>query len=298
MPDNVSDGKTSEKVPWWRKLPIEDTVITAAVILGLGVGAFLSVCRTVPPITSGFFIGVGVVALIYRYLGGISQDTKVTIIGIKLTGVVAVLVGVAFIFNHFLEKQHRLIPRESLTLSFYKNSRPFKEKGRILVKTNKGSIDMQDSGEFILPLKDFESADGTISIDWQPKEEISVEKNIPEVKYKSDPPGITLTLDFLDKIDVPKNATLTFRKRNKLLDEREKITVKADTTPIEMTDKGEFILPFKHLERTEGRIFIDWTPEEDTGIEPLSIFLQYKINPPGITLHLDDLAKKRQGNKP
>jgi hypothetical protein len=273
------------------KLPLEDIVLTTAVVLGLVGGAILSTLN-VPPITSAIFFGVGIAALVYRFLGGISQKTSITIIGIKLTGSAAALIGIALIVNSYLVIQVECLPRKNLTISFSREARPIKERC-IKVSTKKQSIDMSENGEFIIPLKDFAHNDGRIFIDWQPEVEKLPTKTVEkiDVQYTDKPPRITLGLDFLYRKDLfERNITISLRRGGRILKDRGLIIKNDREKEKTMNEDGEFILPPDFFKGTDGYIYIErkQKEEERQKQEPIRIsLLQYKINPPEIIIHLD-----------
>jgi hypothetical protein len=85
---------------------IEIIVVILCVLLGFVGSVVLARINTSPIITS-FWLATGVAAVVHGFLGGIT-NAKFNIWGLKLTGAAAVLVGVAFVTNHFLQTQSRI----------------------------------------------------------------------------------------------------------------------------------------------------------------------------------------------
>ena len=73
---------------------------------GLFGGAYFHLRTDAKPIVVAIFIATGIAALVYRFLGGIT-DTTFTIKSLKLGGTMAALLGSAFAINSALERQMR-----------------------------------------------------------------------------------------------------------------------------------------------------------------------------------------------
>ncbi len=82
----------------------EDKVILGAIIAGIGGGVALFFLKT-PAIMISIFLAMGIAALVYRFLGGIPQDTSLPLKVMKLGGTLGALIGTALIINPILEKQ-------------------------------------------------------------------------------------------------------------------------------------------------------------------------------------------------
>ncbi len=104
-PKGESDRSTGKDRKKLGKIVFEDIVVTAAVTVGILGGGLMGIFMQQKPIIVSIFLGMGISSLIYRFLGGISQDSSITIKGIKLTGTVAVWIACALIINSQLIKQ-------------------------------------------------------------------------------------------------------------------------------------------------------------------------------------------------
>jgi len=82
----------------------EDKIILGAIIFGF-VGAVALFFAKSPAIMVSIFLAVGISSLVYRFLGGIPQDSTLTIKTIKLGGTLEALLSTALIFNPILDKQ-------------------------------------------------------------------------------------------------------------------------------------------------------------------------------------------------
>lgn len=147
----------------------EDTVITVAVAIGILGGGIMSLFSRVPPIIISIFLGMGISSLVYRFLGGINQDTSITIKGIKLTGTVAVLIGCSLIINTELSRQLKPVELKSENLILEVR------EGDFLSRDIEVRIEKED--EFIEPVKNKngELKEGKFSI---PLEKIQLEPKI------------------------------------------------------------------------------------------------------------------------
>ncbi|MCK5023622.1 MAG: hypothetical protein KAS04_05590 [Candidatus Aenigmarchaeota archaeon] len=84
-----------------------DIVITVSVVIGMLGGVLISIFPKVPPIIAGLFFGMGISSLVYRFLGGINQDSSVVIMGFKLAGTVGIWIACALIISTVLEGQRK-----------------------------------------------------------------------------------------------------------------------------------------------------------------------------------------------
>lgn len=87
---------------------IEIVVVLLCIVLGFAGAVVLERINT-PPIITSFWLATGVAAVVHGCLGGIT-DAGFKIWGLRLTGAAAVLVGVAFVTDHFLESERRVPP--------------------------------------------------------------------------------------------------------------------------------------------------------------------------------------------
>ena len=158
MPENFSFSR-KERVTWWRKLTLEDIGTTLIVIVGIMGGLLIRVLGpNLEPFYSAIFLGLGTAAFVYRFLGGISQSTSITIVGFKLGGSLAALIAVTFVFNNIITEQRDWIPPENLILSFYKGNHPIEK--HITVKIpHRNNPYPEERGQFILPFKDLKASD-------------------------------------------------------------------------------------------------------------------------------------------
>ncbi len=93
-----STGKKNKK-------SFEDTVITLAILIGLGGGVWLLFLRNSGMYTaSAIFFGLALTAFTHRFLGGIDNNTNFTIGTLKVTGTIAVLLGSFWLINNSLKE--------------------------------------------------------------------------------------------------------------------------------------------------------------------------------------------------
>lgn len=87
-------------------LSAEDVVIVTVIALGFGGSALVSVIQVdVPPIIVAVFLGSAVSALVYRFLGGIAEETTFTMGALKVGGTMAALLGFSYFINGQLVNQ-------------------------------------------------------------------------------------------------------------------------------------------------------------------------------------------------
>ena len=89
---------------YWRlvmDVKFEDLVAVLFAAAGLFGGAYFHLRTDAKPIVVAIFIATGIAALVYRFLGGIT-DTTFTIKSLKLGGTMAALLGSAFAINSAL----------------------------------------------------------------------------------------------------------------------------------------------------------------------------------------------------
>ncbi len=85
------------------KTHFENKVILATILLGF-IGGVLLFFMKVPPVFMAIFLGSGIAALVYRFLGG-TADASFVMGTLKLSGSIAILLGSAYYINDQLEKQ-------------------------------------------------------------------------------------------------------------------------------------------------------------------------------------------------
>ncbi len=102
----------------WPSARVQTAVIVSVIAFGLlGTALFHVLGVRLPPLLSSVFLASGVSALVYAFLGGISQDTTYLVGGSKLTGTIAALIICVVIFNPALERQARPAMSELLSPS-------------------------------------------------------------------------------------------------------------------------------------------------------------------------------------
>ena len=92
----------------------ENLVIIVALIIGF-IGSIVLYKLDVKPILVSIFLGTGIASLIYRFLGGTS-DNSFKLGALKFSGAVAVLIGSAYFINQELAKQEGPGSIESVTI--------------------------------------------------------------------------------------------------------------------------------------------------------------------------------------
>lgn len=83
------------------KKRFEDYVLIALIALGLFVGAFLYFLPDGQPISS-IFVTFGLSCLLYRFLGGIGQNTKFSVGAFRLGGSAAFMIGCIYFINEYI----------------------------------------------------------------------------------------------------------------------------------------------------------------------------------------------------
>ena len=87
----------------------EDVVIVAVIALGfLGSIIIYVLGWPIPALVVSILLSAAVSALVYRFLGGISQDTAFRVGALKLGGVLAALIGCGLLFTKYLPEPHTL----------------------------------------------------------------------------------------------------------------------------------------------------------------------------------------------
>lgn len=91
------------------KWVLEDVAICLTVTISLAISLSLSLLLVIwdypfPPSLITFFAGISVAALIYRFLGG-SQDAKIAMGIIQVSGSAALLFGITFLLGDKISTQ-------------------------------------------------------------------------------------------------------------------------------------------------------------------------------------------------
>jgi len=145
----------------WREVAFEDIVVTAAVVIGILGGGIMSLFPQVKSIIIGIFLGMGISSLIYRFLGGIGKDNSFKVIGIKLTGTVAVWIACALIINNELTKQIPKNPNQEdilqkeLILTVHDNTGKLMSGIKLYVADDFIDPQKEDQAKYVIPLKKF-----------------------------------------------------------------------------------------------------------------------------------------------
>jgi len=79
--------------------PVDDTVVIVFALFGIVGGVLLPQFMPILPIVRAYLLATGTAALVYRFLGGI-DGASLKVGGLKLTGALAALVGIALLINH------------------------------------------------------------------------------------------------------------------------------------------------------------------------------------------------------
>jgi len=307
MSENVNSSQEN-RVPWWRKLTLQDIGTASIVIVGLIGGLLIRIWGPkLEPLYSAIFLGLGIAAFVYQFLGGISKETSFTIPGgVKLGGSLAALIAVTYFFNAILVEQRQWTPPEKLILSFTKGQYLIEQDITVKPRKLKDLIPIKD-GCFELTLKDLQASDGIIWIKYKrPPETEEVNPNDIFVTYKPYIPKITLNLDFLDKIGLPvgpsRGITLLFYRKKgmaKEIIEDDRLFIENDRHMKIYHEDGEYRLPPVFF-KDEGHIQIkrdlseeikSKNPKKIKTVEPAPIqikHLQCKIDPPQIMIYLDN----------
>ena len=152
--ENLPSEKPSTR---WHDIAFEDIVITTAAIIGM-IGATIMVMfpDKFPPILPAVFLGMGISSLVYRFLGGISENTSLTIKGVKLAGTAAAWIGCSWLINFELVKQMGMEPGEELHVSVYKENRILRSGLEVIAGQEEKPFDMGPNGTYEIPLENFE----------------------------------------------------------------------------------------------------------------------------------------------
>ncbi len=103
------------------KSEFENRVILVVILTGF-IGSVVLYFLKVPPIVMSIFLGSGISALVYRFLGG-AAGASFVMGTLKLSGSIAVLLGSAYYINQQLERQLKPISKiEKVTFSPQKNT--------------------------------------------------------------------------------------------------------------------------------------------------------------------------------
>lgn len=154
-------GKDSKAKKKWHEVAFEDIVVTAAVAIGIVGGGIMSLFSKIPPIIIGIFLGMGISSLVYRFLGGITQDNSFAVKGIKLTGTVAVWIVCALIINNELAKQIPINPNQEdilqkdLILTVHDNTGKLMSGIKLYVADEFIDPQKEDQAKYVIPLKNF-----------------------------------------------------------------------------------------------------------------------------------------------
>ena len=79
----------------------EDNVLIVLILIGLAVGSILYFMNEGRPISS-IFVSFALSCLLYRFLGGIAQETKFSVGAFKLGGSAAFMIGCIFFMNEYI----------------------------------------------------------------------------------------------------------------------------------------------------------------------------------------------------
>jgi hypothetical protein len=301
MDDNIRNGQTRR----FNKDLCDNIAIIIVFIIGFIGGFLIRILRSdIEPAFSAAGISLGISAFVYKFLGGISNDTFIKLKEYKMSGAIAAFVIIFLLFNNILVEQRKWIPKEKLILSFYKNDDSITQNISVYLKQKKIN---SKNGDFELDFKDIEGAKGRINIDYEPPEETGQKLKKFLVDYRPYVPEISLNLNFLDKIEKTglssKNVILTlfpYAGTEAIYDPN--LIVKNDKQrEVSMDKKGDFNLPPEFF--LEGNGFINIVrkeiKEEEFGKqitkenlqkkECLQIkHIQYKYNPPQIIIHVEN----------
>lgn len=85
----------------------EDLVVLTFALLGFvgGVGLLIVKGTSIPPVIYCVLLGVGISALVYRFLGGIPPGTSVAVGALKVSGSLAAIFASVLFLNGYLERQ-------------------------------------------------------------------------------------------------------------------------------------------------------------------------------------------------
>ncbi len=94
----------------------ENQVILITILTGF-IGSVILYFLKLPPVVMAIFLGSGIAALVFRFLGG-TAGTTMAMGTLKLSGSIAVLLGSAYYINQQLEKQLTPIENGIQTVTF------------------------------------------------------------------------------------------------------------------------------------------------------------------------------------
>ncbi|HNP19220.1 MAG TPA: hypothetical protein PKL31_12345 [Fulvivirga sp.] len=94
----------------------ENQVILITILTGF-IGSVILYFLKLPPVVIAIFLGSGIAALVFRFLGG-TAGTTMAMGTLKLSGSIAVLLGSAYYVNQQLEKQLTPIAKGIQTVTF------------------------------------------------------------------------------------------------------------------------------------------------------------------------------------
>lgn len=179
----------------WREVAFEDIVVTAAVVIGILGGGIMSLFPQVKPIIIGIFLGMGISSLIYRFLGGIGKGNSFTVIGIKLTGTVAVWIACALVINTELKKPGPDNNRDGqLTLRLLKNDRLMRDI-QLTIAPDIIQPQQEDQSIFTIPQEKISGVGHKILIDRI--SDTKGQQELMKMEYAFDPkkPEIVIDID-------------------------------------------------------------------------------------------------------
>lgn len=85
-------------------MKFEDIIILSACVVGL-FGGIILFFLDASPVIIAWFIALGSAALVYRFLGGIPENSSVTSKTLKISGTLGAMLGIAIFMNPILETQ-------------------------------------------------------------------------------------------------------------------------------------------------------------------------------------------------
>lgn len=187
-------GKDSKAKKKWHQVAFEDIVVTSSVAIGILGGGIMSLFAKIPPIIIGIFLGMGISSLVYRFLGGITQDNSFAVKGIKLTGTVAVWIACALIINNELAKEMDKrtddIMKKELILTVRDNNGLLMRGIQLTVADEIIPPQQEDQSKFAIPLKKFIEEDDKIFI--RQESETGEEEKSMNMEYDPKTPRITV----------------------------------------------------------------------------------------------------------
>lgn len=187
-------GKDSKAKKKWHEVAFEDIVVTSSVAIGILGGGIMSLFSKIPPIIIGIFLGMGISSLVYRFLGGITQDNSFAVKGIKLTGTVAVWIACALIINNELAKEMDIqagdIMQKELILTVRDNNGLLMRGIQLTVADEIIPPQQEDQSKFAIPLKKFIEEDDKIFI--RQESDTGEEQKSMNLEYDPKTPRITV----------------------------------------------------------------------------------------------------------